>query len=580
MPSPAAFPFGQAVTAAGNAQLLLLPLPALLAAALLLGLLLALVIWARAPRRFAYALRLPRDVDRGADAVAPPADYELPEGVLVTGGAGFLGAALVQALASQPPARVRRVVAVDLEPFAPAPAPADARVEYARADAADARALARLMAGGGGAPPVRLVFHAAGARGTEAVVAACRAHRAALVFTSSAAVVLGARGARGAGGAGVGEADAAYPAQFADPEAAALAAAERLVLAAGAGAGTPAAAAAAAADPASAPVAAVALRPHLLYGPGDRELLPALAAAARAGRGGVLVGDGESLADFTFVRNAVHAHLLAGRAAARVEARAPGARAPDVSGRAFFVTDGEPRRFWEFVNELWLGLGFDSSTLRLPAWAAAAASGAAVALCRRPPFAFAGAQLRLAALDRVFSIAAARRELGYAPLWSAPQAAFLTLRAFQPLRNKRPSRLATEKARAGNLVALGLVDDIYSFEARASGAEAAARLERRNAAVAAMAKGGRGALEPLAAAEVARHDRRDDLWLIIDGLVYDLTDYVDNHPGGDSILKTAGRESSAGFHGDQHPSSARDLVRTYLIGRLDEAAAAALKKGE
>ena len=80
----------------------------------------------------------------------------------------------------------------------------------------------------------------------------------------------------------------------------------------------------------------------------------------------------------------------------------------------------------------------------------------------------------------------------------------------------------------------------------------------------------------------AAHDRRDDLWLIIDACVYDLTEYVEGHPGGDAILKYAGRDSSEGFWGPQHPASAKDNLRTYLIGRLmsdneelDAAAAAA-----
>ena len=89
----------------------------------------------------------------------------------------------------------------------------------------------------------------------------------------------------------------------------------------------------------------------------------------------------------------------------------------------------------------------------------------------------------------------------------------------------------------------------------------------------------RPALEAFSARECAAHDRRDDLWLIIDACVYDLTEYVDGHPGGDAILKFAGRDSSEGFWGPQHPASAKDNLRTYLIGRLmsdaEEAAARA-----
>jgi cytochrome b involved in lipid metabolism len=69
-------------------------------------------------------------------------------------------------------------------------------------------------------------------------------------------------------------------------------------------------------------------------------------------------------------------------------------------------------------------------------------------------------------------------------------------------------------------------------------------------------------------AEVAKHNKRDDCWLVIDGKVYDVSEYVAEHPGGDSILKNAGSDSSAGFHGPQHPPRVHDLVEDYRIGDL------------
>ena len=41
------------------------------------------------------------------------------------------------------------------------------------------------------------------------------------------------------------------------------------------------------------------------------------------------------------------------------------------------------------------------------------------------------------------------------------------------------------------------------------------------------------------------------------------------HPGGDSILKNVGDDSSEGFHGPQHPASVWDLLAKYYIGKLD-----------
>ena len=41
------------------------------------------------------------------------------------------------------------------------------------------------------------------------------------------------------------------------------------------------------------------------------------------------------------------------------------------------------------------------------------------------------------------------------------------------------------------------------------------------------------------------------------------------HPGGDAILNNVGGDSSAGFHGPQHPASVWDLLAKYYIGKLD-----------
>lgn len=62
-------------------------------------------------------------------------------------------------------------------------------------------------------------------------------------------------------------------------------------------------------------------------------------------------------------------------------------------------------------------------------------------------------------------------------------------------------------------------------------------------------------------AEVEAHNTEHDLWLIIRGKVYDFTDYFSLHPGGEAILRNAGRDSTVGFSGSQHPPRVWDMVR-------------------
>lgn len=50
--------------------------------------------------------------------------------------------------------------------------------------------------------------------------------------------------------------------------------------------------------------------------------------------------------------------------------------------------------------------------------------------------------------------------------------------------------------------------------------------------------------------------------------VYDVSSYVDEHPGGLAILKNAGGDATEGFHGPQHPPRVFDIIDDFLIGHL------------
>ncbi|XP_057873741.1 cytochrome B5-like protein [Cryptomeria japonica] len=70
--------------------------------------------------------------------------------------------------------------------------------------------------------------------------------------------------------------------------------------------------------------------------------------------------------------------------------------------------------------------------------------------------------------------------------------------------------------------------------------------------------------------EVAWHNKSTDCWIIIKDKVYDVTSYVEEHPGGDSILAHAGDDSTEGFYGPQHASRVFDMVDEFYIGDLKQ----------
>lgn len=79
---------------------------------------------------------------------------------------------------------------------------------------------------------------------------------------------------------------------------------------------------------------------------------------------------------------------------------------------------------------------------------------------------------------------------------------------------------------------------------------------------------------PLTMAEVARHDRPDDCWLVLDGAVYDLTGFIAAHPGGEAILRGCGKDASWFFaHRDGatgHSEAARQMLPAFEVGKLGD----------
>ncbi|EES14944.1 hypothetical protein BDA96_07G127400 [Sorghum bicolor] len=68
--------------------------------------------------------------------------------------------------------------------------------------------------------------------------------------------------------------------------------------------------------------------------------------------------------------------------------------------------------------------------------------------------------------------------------------------------------------------------------------------------------------------EISKHNTRKDCWIIIKDKVYDVTPYVEEHPGGDAILNNAGGDSTEGFFGPQHGTRVFDIIEDFCIGQL------------
>lgn len=75
--------------------------------------------------------------------------------------------------------------------------------------------------------------------------------------------------------------------------------------------------------------------------------------------------------------------------------------------------------------------------------------------------------------------------------------------------------------------------------------------------------------------EVSKHQTSDDCWIILESKehggqarVYNVTEYVEEHPGGQAILNNAGGISTKGFYGPQHPARVFDMIEDFYIGDL------------
>lgn len=70
--------------------------------------------------------------------------------------------------------------------------------------------------------------------------------------------------------------------------------------------------------------------------------------------------------------------------------------------------------------------------------------------------------------------------------------------------------------------------------------------------------------------EVAKHNTSSDLWVVYNGQVYDVSKYIDEHPGGEEVvLDVAGQDATEAFDDIGHSDDARDILKGLLIGNLE-----------
>ncbi len=224
--------------------------------------------------------------------------------------------------------------------------------------------------------------------GTEHVIAACHKHGVGrLIYTSSPSAVSDGQECLGA------NEDKPYPENFMNHYCETKCRAEQRALAAHGQHG----------------LSVVALRPHLIWGPGDPHLVPRVVRSHDSGRLR-RVGAGRNLVDMCYIDNAAEAHLLA--------AKDLSATSPH-GGKAYFISNGEPICLWEWIDFIMEGLGrppVRRSVTTSQAWWAGAFlewTYKTLRLSGEPPMTrYAAYQL---GTSHYFDISAARRDFGYQP---------------------------------------------------------------------------------------------------------------------------------------------------------------------
>jgi nucleoside-diphosphate-sugar epimerase len=350
--------------------------------------------------------------------------------ILITGGSGFLGAALVRELLKSGhgrfgPASEIRIFDIKQQIHA-----IDKRVRYIKGDV---RSLADLTSA---CRNVDVVFHAASiidwgqqprsllhevnVEGTNKVIAAARAEGVeALVYTSTMDVLYAGKPIIN------GDESAPLPERYAMAYAETKSIAEKAALAAN---GSPH-------DPRGKGKAGIlktcAIRPCGMFGEGDPYHVSSLLRMAQKGRLLYRIGDGKALFQHVYVGNVAHAHVLAAKSLLEPNGIA--------AGKVYFITDFEAKNFFDYLEPIITGIGYSmppkQKNIPAPLLYAIAGMIEWASKITRPLFRFQPTinrtSITMVSRDLTFSGKRARAELGYRPCYREEEAIARTIEYFK-----------------------------------------------------------------------------------------------------------------------------------------------------
>ena len=314
-------------------------------------------------------------------------DKHPPEKVLVTGGGGFLGKAIVRRLVDRGD-QVRSLARnfyPELEKMGVDQIQGDISDSETVARACDNRTIVYHVAA---KPPPwgrYADYHQTNVVGTQNVIDSCLdQNQSNLIFTSTPSVVHNGKDIEGA------DESMPYPKKFSGHYAKTKAIAEQLVVKA-----------------ARNKLKTIILRPHKIWGPGDNQILTRLVARAHKLK---QIGHGNNLIDVTYIDDAADAHILA---ADKLKEH------PDLSGNIYFISQGQPVLAWYMINEFLKAAGCSPVKKSVPfriAWVTGALLEVIYKVLHlsKEPY-ITRFLVETVSQSNWFTINAAKRDLGYTP---------------------------------------------------------------------------------------------------------------------------------------------------------------------